>query len=270
MASDIYNTGQSNVTGAYNAGNSAVNSFNPNDWQQQTNSGLSGIKNSQDATQNDYITQFKNQIANQPSATDYYNQGMQKFNVQGLQDTSNNLNNAILQAPNSNIDAAKGFNYDNNQIQQKTSQDLQRLAPAAQAAQNNATTAQGNAMNFTQNGIAQNNMNLLPLQEQGQYLMDSYARQQSGFTTTQQAQLTALQAKMQSGVQLSSDEMAAFSQLTGAEATYQSALASANASVKSAQIGASNVAIPQGGSYFNPATNSWYMPQVGSGTVGKK
>lgn len=237
MASDIYNTGQSNVTGAYNKGQDSINSFNPGDWAKQTQAGYGNLYDSQNKTQNDYITAFKNQISGQPSASDYYNQGMQKFNVQPLQDTSNQLNNVVLNTPNSNLDAAKGFNYDNNQVQQKTSQDLQRLAPAAQAAQNNASTAQGNAMDYANMGVQQNQMNLLPLQEQGQYLMDSYARQQSGFTTTQQSQLQALQAKMQSGVQLSADEMSAFSQLTSAEASYQSSLATANASVKAAQIG---------------------------------
>lgn len=267
MASDIYNTGQSNVTGAYNAGTNAVGSFDPNAWQKATNSGLNDIKNSQDSTQASYIDSFKKQILSQPSATTLYNTANEKFNVPALQNTSNQLTNAVLQAPMSNLNAARGFNYDNNQVQQKTAQDLMYLTPQANAAQNNANTANTNAANYVTQGMAQNAYELQPTQEQGQYLMDSYARQQSGFTTTQQSQLDGLKQKMMSGVQLSSDEMAAFSQLTSAESSYQSSLASANAQIKAAQIGASNVTIPQGSTYFNPGTNGYYTPNVGAGVL---
>lgn len=267
MASDIYNTGQSNVTGAYNAGKNAIGSFDPNAWQQATNSGLAGIKSSQDATQADYIQSYKNQILGQPSATSLYNTANEKFNVPTLQANANTLNNTMLTTPNSNLDAAKGFNYDANQVAQKTSQDLQRLAPAAAAATTNANTAMTNAGNYVTAGMGQNAYELQPTQQQGQYLMDSYARQQSGFTTTQQSQLEALKQKMMSGVQLSSDEMAAFSNLTTAESSYQSSLNSANAQVKAAQIAASNVTLPQGSTYFSPATKGYFQPNVGSGVL---
>jgi hypothetical protein len=135
---------------------------------------------------------YTDAISANPSVTSLFDTANAKYNVLPLQETSNKLNNAMLMAPNSNLDAAKGFNYDQNQVDQKTSQDLQRLGPAAAAAQNNANTAQGNANAYVTSGIAQNNFNLMPIQQQGQYLMDSYARQQSGFTTVAQSQLQSL------------------------------------------------------------------------------
>jgi len=236
MASDIYNTGSGNVGNAANAGNSAIGSFDPNAWASNTQGGLKDLWNQQGSTQNQYMSAYKNAISSNPTAQDYYNQGMDKFNVQPLQNTANSLNNAMLQAPNSNLQAARGFNVDQNQIDQKTSQDLQRLGPAAQAAQNNATTAQGNALAYQNAGLQQNATNLLPIQQQGQYLMDSYARQQSGFTTVAQQQLQSLQDKMNQGVALSSAEMQAYTSLASSEQSYQASLASSAASVKSAQI----------------------------------
>jgi hypothetical protein len=262
MPSDIYNTGASNVTNAYNTGKDAIGSFNPNDWQQQTQSGYNNLWNSQNSTQNDYISGFKNQILNQPSATSLYNKGNEMFNVQPLQDTANQLNNAVITAPQSNLDAAKGFNYDENQVMQKTSQDLQRLSPLAIAAQNNAQTAQGNALDYVNQGMAQNQYELQPTQEQGQYLMDSYARQQSGFTTTQQSQLDSLKAKMQAGVQLSSDEMAAFTSLTQAESSYQASLNAANAQVKAAQIGQQYQTVSPGQNLVNTFKNTIMNPSM--------
>jgi hypothetical protein len=254
MASDIYNTGAGQVNNAYNAGKDAIGAFDPNSWAKDTQGGLQNLWNQQGTTQNNYMQAYKNAISSNPTVTDLYSTANTAFNVPTLQQNSNTLQNAMLQTPNSNINAARGFNYDQNQIDQKTSQDLQRLAPAAQAAQNNVSTAMTNAGNYVQAGIAQNNTNLLPIQEQGQYLMESYARQQSGFTTTAQAQLQSLQAKMQAGVQLSAAEMTAYSQLASAESSYQGSLATANASIKSAQLNNQYQTVPAGNTLVNTFT----------------
>ena len=227
MASDAFNNGQTNINSAANSGSNAIGSFDPNAWAGNTQSGLNSLWNSQGTLQNDYLTAYKNAISSNPSVTDLYTKANDIFNVPALQQTSNTLNNAMLTAPNSNLNAARGFNYDQNQIDQKTSQDLQRLGPSAVAAERNANTAEGNAANYVTSGIAQNNFNLLPIQEQGQYLMDFYARQQSGFTTTAQSQLQALQAKMEAGEQLSASEMSAYATLSSAEASYQGAVKAA-------------------------------------------
>jgi hypothetical protein len=263
MASDIFNTGQTNVNNAAGSGSSAIGSFDPNAWNSSTQSGLNNITSSQAAGNQGLVDAFKTQISSQPSATDYYNQGRNLFNVQGLQDTSNNLNSAMLNTPNSNLASAKGFNFDENQVQQKNSQDLQRLAPAATAAQGYANTAQGNAISFANNGIQQNQMNLIPLTAAQQMQSDLYARQQSGFSQTSQATLASLQAKMTQGVSLSNQEMASYSQLTAAEASYQGSLATANATVKSAQTTAQNQILPSSNgtsTYYNPVTGQAYNP----------
>lgn len=262
MASDLFNTGQTNVNNAANSGNSAINSFDPNAWAASTQGGLKDLWNQQGSTQNDYVNAYKSAIAANPSATDLYNKANDQFNVPGLQATSNNLNNAMLNAPNSNLNAARGFNFDQNQVDQKTSQDLQRLGPAAAAATTNANTAMTNAGNYVTQGMAQNNMNLLPVQQQGQYLMDSYARQQSGFTTTAQAQLSSLQAKMQAGEQLSAEEMSAYASLTSAESSYQGSLASANAQIKAAQVNNQYQTVPQNANLVNTFNNAAINPTV--------
>lgn len=233
---DPYATGKSNVDAAAGIGTSAIGSFDPNAWASNTQNGLTSLWNGQNNTQDAYITAYKNAIASNPSATDLYTKANSIFNVPALQQTSNTLNNAMLEAPNSNIAAARGFNVDQNQIDQKTSQDLQRLAPAAAAAQNNANTAMTNAGNYVTAGMQQNQLNLLPIQEQGSYLMDAFARQQSGFTTTAQSQLASLQAKMESGERLSEAEMSAYATLTSAEEAYNAAKMSANASVTGSQL----------------------------------
>lgn len=237
MASDIYNTGSAAIGGAANQGKDAINSFDPNAWANDTTSGLNSLWNNQNTLQGNYFQAYKDAIKANPSMTDLFSTAYDKFNVVPLQTTANTLDNAMLTAPNSNLAAAKGFNYDQNQVDQKTSQDLQRLAPAAAVAEKNAQTAETNASNYVTQGLTQNQIALLPIQEQGQYLMDFYARQQSGFTTVAQARLQALQDKMDQGVALSKEEMQEYASLASSEASYQGALASANATIKSAQIG---------------------------------
>jgi hypothetical protein len=262
MASDINQTSTNNVNNAFNQGQSSINSFDPTAWASNTQSGLKDIWNQQGTTQNDYVNAYKNAIASNPTATDLYNKANTQFNVPALQNTANTLNNTMLTTPNSNLAAARGFNVDQNQIDQKTSQDLQRLAPAAAAAQTNANTAMSNAGNFVQAGLSQNATNLLPIQEQGQYLMDSYARQQSGFTTTAQQQLQALQAKMEAGQQLSAQEMSAYASLASAESNYQGALASANATVNAAKLNNQFQTVPAGQNLINTFKGTMMNPSI--------
>lgn len=252
--------GSQKINDAASSGSSAINAFDPNAWSSATMNGLGNLWNTQGTTQNNYFKAYTNAIANNPSVSDLYKTGNEMFNVPTLQANANLLNNTILQTPNSNLDAAKGFNYDQNQVNQKTSQDLQRLGPIAAAATANANTAEQNAGNYVTAGIAQNNFNLLPIQEQGQYLMDSYARQQSGFTTVAQAQLQALQDKMDQGVALSTSEMSAYASLTTAKTNYENTLANANAAIQEKQIGNQYQIVPAGQTLVNTFTGGTYKP----------
>lgn len=250
--SDTYNQGISNVQSANNQGQSAVSSFDPSAWSSTTNSGLSSVLSNYNNQQNDYQKAFMNQIQNgQPTAQGYYQQGQKLFNVQPLQQTANQLNNAVLQDPINNVNASKGFNVDNSQIQQKTNQDLEYLSPVAQAAQNSANSAQQNALNYTQAGEAQNNLNIIPYQQEGQYIQQAMAQAATGWDANQQAALSALQAKMQAGVQLSAQEMQSYATLTQAEQQYQAAIAANQAGIEEAKLGQQFQALSPGQQLYN-------------------
>ena len=268
---DPYAQGKSNVDSANSTGQSNINSFDPNAWQSSTQSGLNNITSQQSAGNQSLVDQFKQQIASQPSATQALATGQQMYNVQPLQNTANQLNNAVLQAPIQDVNAAKGFNYDANQIGQKQTQDLAYLTPQANAAQNNATTAQNNALAYQSAQLSQNATNLIPLQTAQTQQAQLYAQQYSGFTATSQAQLASLQDKMDQGVSLSASEMTAYATLTTQESAYQQSLATANAGVQEAQIGQQYQKLTPGESLYGVqngqpaqqlATNA---PTIGSG-----
>lgn len=222
--SSINAAGNQQIGNAANNGRSAINSFDPtsiaaNNANQQGS--LYGANGSQTGQMNDYMNMYKQSILNNPTATDLYSTANDKFNIPQLQETSNALNNAVLTAPQTNLDNAKGFNYDSNQVAAKNNLDLGRLTPLAIAAQNNANTAQSNASNYVTAGLSQNATNLLPTQAYGTLLGSELGYQATGLNQNQHDTLNALVSKMQAGEQLSASEMAAYEALSQAEENAQ-------------------------------------------------
>ena len=239
---------------ATDTGNSAIASFDPQGFASTIKSGFNNLFGDQQNSQNDFINSYKQAVASNPSVTSLYDTANSKYNVQPLQQQANTLTNAVLQAPQQTLDTARGFNYDQNQVNNQTNLTLGRLSPLASAAQNNASTAQTNANNYVQAGIAQNQQNLLPIQQQASMMSDLWARQASGYTTAAQAELEGLINKMNAGVTLSTAEMARANALATAEASYQSSVNSANASIQAAQINQQNQVLSPNQAYLNTIT----------------
>lgn len=258
---NFYSTGTNNVNNAFNTGNSAINSFDPSGFSKSVTQGqnsLYGVGGAQNNQMNDYIQSYKNAVSANPSVTSLYNTGNDMFNVPGLQNEANSLNNAVLQAPSTVRNSARGFNFDNNQVQNQTNLDLMNLTPLAAAATNNANTAEQNASNYVQAGITQNNMNLMPVQTEGQQLQQQWAEQATGFDANSKNTLDALTAKMQAGVQLSQSEMSAYTQLAQMEENYQSMVGETGAAITQAQLGNQYKVIPAGNTMVNTFNGATY------------
>jgi hypothetical protein len=254
------NFASSVASGAKQIGQDAINSFNPTATENNFLSSYNNLNNTQQGQTQDYSDKYAQAVANNPSVTDLYNQGNDKYNVLGLQNTANQLNNAVLTAPQTNLNAAKGFNYDANQLSQQTNQDLARLSPLALAAQNNAQTAQSNANAYVTAGQAQNAQNLLPVQSEQQFYLQQQNNQSQAALQANSQEIAGLTAKMQSGIQLSQAEYARYNQLVQAQASIQSAQAQANAAVDQAKIYAQNQVIAPGSTYYNPTSGQYYNP----------
>ena len=252
--------GQSVADSAMNTGKSAVSAFNPSDTSGKTLSGFNNLFGTQANQQNDYIKQYTDTIKNNPTVTQLYDTANTQYNVPGLAQNANYLNNQVLQTPQQQLNTMRGFNADQNQVNNATNQQLRILQPLASAATTNLQTAQGLAQGQVQAGIQQNATNLLPVQAQGQMQSDLWARQASGYTTAAEQEFQGLISKMNAGVQLSQNEMARANALASAEATYQSSLMSAQSAQNVARINAQNVTLPQGSTYLNTASGQAYNP----------
>ncbi len=230
------NFAKSVADNANKTGQNAINAFDPTSSQNNFLSSYNSMNAGQQAGSQNYTDQYAKAVANNPTVGSLYTQANQNFNVPGLMQQSNQLNNAMLTDPQQNINAAKGFNYDANQVGQQTTQDLARLSPLAQAATNSAQTAQTLAGQQVAAGQAQNAQNLLPIQSQQQFVLQQQANQAQAYITANQSTMTALQAKMDAGIQLSAQESQQYQAMLQAQATVQSAQVGASAGVQEAQL----------------------------------
>lgn len=213
---------------ARQTGQSAISSFNPTDT---VNSGLnrfdSMLNNQSNQTAN-FTKQYADTVANNPSVTSLYDTANKQFNVPGLANTANYYQNQVTNAIPNGYQSAKGTDISNAQVQNGVANKLAYVTPQSNAATNNLNTAEGLASNYVQAGQAQNTQNLLPIQAQQQFLAQQQAAQQTGYTTEMTNELNGLIAKMQSGVQLSAQEMDRANTLAQQETAYQTALNEAN------------------------------------------
>lgn len=263
MAGPSSDYGAGQASSATTTGQNAINSFDPNATAKSSNDAYSqffGTTTPITQQNKDFYNQYQQAVAANPTVTSLYNKANQTFNVQPLAQNANTLQNAVLQAPQQTLDAARGFNYDQNQVANQTNLTLGRLSPLASAATNQAQTAQNLAGQYVQAGLQQNQFNLLPIQAQQQLLAQTQAEQATGFTQNNQQLWASLQAKMAQGVALSSNEMAMAQTLAQQQTAYQNALTAANASTSVAAMGAGQK-LGANETYYNPFyTSNTYNP----------
>ncbi len=267
-ATPNYNTGYnynqpninaSNVAGQTINGQQNVGGYNMPD--------LTGIS----ATQNQNSQNFNQSQANQVAAFQGANQAAvnalptfqqlnqqanQQYNVPNLANTATQLNNTVLQIPQTYSQATQGSDTNNNQLMQLIGQKQWELDPLAQAATNSAQTAQGLANTSVGYGVQNEAQQLSPYANAAPLLQNQMASAATNFTQDQANQLSTLQALVASGAQLSANQATQLASLENSKRTYDAAVATANATVAASK----NYAIPQGGVAYNGSSNTAYSP----------
>lgn len=214
---------------AQQTGQNAINAFNPQDMAGTQRAGFSSLLGSQvgaggPTNSQDYFNKYSQAVAANPSVQNLYSQGNQMFNVPQLANQAAYLQNQVTNVAPTQYSLARGFDVGDAQVQNAINTNLRFLQPQASAATNQAQTAQQLAGQFVQSGIAQNQFNLLPVQQQGQMLSDALARQSTGFNIAAQNELQGLQAKMNAGVTLSQAEYSRANDLLAQQTAYQQSL----------------------------------------------
>ena len=256
---DVFNQG-------VNTGNNAINSFDPTGASNSVRSGYTSLLGSQTGegptNSADYAKIYADTIAKNPTATDLYSTANSLFNVPNLQKQATYLNNQVTNTAPRAYSLARGFDFSEPQVENKINTDLRFLQPQATAATANANTASNLAAQWVNQGMTQNQINLLPVQKQGDMLADALARQSAGFDIAAQNELQGLVAKMNAGVTLSQAEIQRANVLMQAAQSYQQALDVANIQKQQAlgvaQIGNQYQTVPAGNTLVNTFNGGTY------------
>lgn len=252
--------GASLASDAKNQGQSAVSNFDPTAVANTQRGNTNTLFNTQQGQAQNYVGQYANQVAQNPTVTSLYNQGNTMFNVPEQQKQATYLQNQVSNAAPNAYQLARGFDVSDPQVQNQINTNLRFLQPAANAATANAQQAEQLAQGYVGAGIQQNLQNLLPIQSEAPLLQQNLAAMATGWNQANQGELNGLIQKMQSGVALSQQEMDRANTLAQQETAYQNQLTQTGGTIGAAKIAAQNQVIAPGSTYYNPATNYGYNP----------
>ncbi len=155
-------------------------------------------------------------------------QANDQYNVPALANKATQLNNTVLQIPQTYSQATQGSDTNNNQLMQLIGQKQWELSPLAQAATNSAQTAQGLANTSVGYGVQNEAQQLSPYSNTVGLVQSQLASAAANFGAQQQAELAALTAKMNAGVTLTTDERDNLNRLQTAQTAYNQAVDVAN------------------------------------------
>jgi len=254
----VYNQGVS-------TGQNALNSFDPTSTANSQKNTFQGVYGSQIGAGGlnniqDYTNAYAGQIAKNPQATDLYTAANDIYNVPNLQKQATYLNNQVTNATPQAYQMARGFDVSEPQVQNQINTNLRFLQPQATAATANANTASGLASQWVNQGMLQNQMNLMPIQNQGTMINDAMARESSGYNIAAQNEMQGLISKLNAGITLSQAEITRANELMKASQAYESAKYTSDTALKQTQTTAQNQIVPQGSTYYNPVSGSYYNP----------
>lgn len=230
-------TANDSINAAKNTGQNAINSYDPTAAGNTSTGAVTGNFNTNQAQNASAVNPLQSVINSNPKVQDLYQQGNNLYNVPQLAQQATNLNNRITNAVPSGYAGARGFDIDSTDINNGIASATAYLTPQANAANANYNSAAGLASQFVQAGQQQNAQNLIPAQENAALTAQNMAAEQTGWNQAQKATLDGLMAKMQSGVQLSSQEMQTAQALAATEESYNQQIQANQTAVQTAQIG---------------------------------
>lgn len=255
-------TASSSINDAKNAGSSAINSYDPTAAGNTSTGAVSSNFNTAQSQNRQAVDPLSAVIKSNPSVTSLYQQGNQLYNVPQLANLATNLTNQVNNAVPAGYGGARGFDISSDQINNGVASKLAYLTPQENAATANYNTAAGLASNFVNAGIQQNEQNLIPAQENASLTAQNQAAEATGWNQAQKATLDGLMAKMQSGVQLSEQEMQTAQALAATEESYNAQIASNQAGIQEANIGNQFKSIPAGQNLVNTFAHTIMNPSM--------
>lgn len=189
----------------------------------------------------------------------------QQYNVEPLMQNATNLNNELLRIPSENYAMTQGSDTNQGQLDQMTGVQQFRLQPLAQNATAQAQQAQTLSNQATGYGIQNEAFQTSPYSTVAPLIQNQLATAAANFTQTQSDQLQALEQAVQSGAQLSANQLTQLTSLQNAKTAYDQAVAVANigqqTALKQQQLTNQYQNIPAGNTLINTFNGGTYRAQ---------
>lgn len=203
-----------------------------------------GLLGNQNQQVGGYLQNYSNAINSQETQPAMWARLAQETGYAPALQQATTLNNQLAAIPQTYSAATRGFDVNANQLDRIMNMQQWKLAPLAERATAQAQSAGQLMQGQIAATQAQQQKELQPYQSEQTFLQDKIARETSLFSEQNQSELQALEYKMQTGAQLSSDEQKRINDLRIAQEGYQNAL-------QRAKIGA-GVQLPANTTYYNP------------------
>ena len=211
----------------------------------------------QKAEGQDFLGRYTGAINKQEALPDMYKRIGIELNLPNLQQSANTLNTTLANLPQTFGSATRGFDVNANQLARTIGQKASELTPVVTQANQALSTAQDQANK--QIGFEQTQQQKLldPYLREQDMLAQRQAREATGYSEDNQAELDTYIQKMKAGITLTEGEKTRANELAMNEARTRAQIESAKIGAEASRYGADRQL--EGVKYSSDATkSSWY------------
>lgn len=188
---------------------------------QQQKKNTQGFLSKQQGQTDDFLSRYRSTLGGQEKTAAMADRIGTELGLPALQKNALLLNQTVSDLPQTLLEGTRGFDVNQNQLNQLTSHKLSKLAPAAQRATEQAQSAQNTLNTRLGYESLDRDRELLPFQTEQSLLSDRLARETTLYSQDNQNELDALIAKMNAGITLSEGEKNRAAQLAESERSYE-------------------------------------------------
>jgi hypothetical protein len=175
----------------------------------------------------DWLTRFRQGLGGQEALPVLNQRISEELGLPQLRQNYGQLQTTLQNIPYTFGEATKGFDVNANQLERTIGQKSSELAPVVNAVGNRLTSAEGELSNRMGIEQAERERLMTPFTYEREFMVDRWARENTGFTTEMESKLTGYLQKLSLGVQLSTVEYQELQAYARAELDYKKAIETA-------------------------------------------
>lgn len=215
------------------------------------------LLNRQSAEQNAFTDRFRSALFGQEALPAMASRIGNELGLPDLQKGATYLNTQVANMPFTQRDLTRGFDVNQNQLNNLTNQKIYELTPALTTTNNALAAARASRDEQMGFNVAQQQKELLPFNMERDFLADRMARETTLFSNENQNELTSILQKMNLGVQISEAEKNRAHELAMKERDYEFRRQELSSQTPDRYL--------SGGQFYDTSTGQWITAPKTSG-----